>query len=97
MTNPNVTMRHARQAIHLLLVGAIQDIQTHFGPDQEDQWQDAVGSLFNEVVEEIGNWETPGTYLTRVESMIDDMGAMLGDPDCPLVVRELLAKYDLNP
>jgi hypothetical protein len=38
-----------------------------------------------------------GTVTDRQSNLVSDLGAMLGDDDCPTVVRELLTKYDLNP
>lgn len=94
MPNPNVTIRHARSAIHLILSGALHDIGAAFADDQEDEERQAIVQLFDEVVDEIDRWETPETNLTRTDAMITEMQATMGSVEA---FRDILAKFDLLP
>jgi hypothetical protein len=94
MPNPNVTTRHARNAIHLILSGAIRDIEAEFAVGQEDERKGAIIKLFDEVADEIDEWETEGSRATRMANMWDDMAALMASQ--PLY-RDLLSEHDLLP
>lgn len=54
--HPNVTIRHARHALHLLITGACADINSHFGPLQDREQGVAYATLFRSLLEEIEEW-----------------------------------------
>lgn len=86
MTSPSVTIRHTRHAIALLLTGAMQNIE----PDSH-------ADLVDEVITVIADLGIVGTFITRADAMVSEMHEILGNEDCPDVVRELLAKHDMLP
>jgi hypothetical protein len=99
MPSVNVTIRHARTAIHLVLSGALRDIEAAFGDDDLsiDQLKHATQDLFDEALDQMSQWEISGSRLARMEEMVEQMGSELGRPDCPTAIRELLAEFHLEP
>ena len=94
MPHPRVTIRHLRAGIHLLISGAVRDIEAEFGSD--DDAKEMVAKAFDEAADELDDWDMP-TQAGKQNKCVKDMQAMLGEPDCPMAVRELLVKYDLLP
>ena len=86
VTNPNVIRRHARNAIGLLADGVGANIA-------EDM--DRVIAI-DAMADRLADIALP-TWINRADAIIADMQAMLGDTDCPNVIRELLNKHDMNP
>lgn len=95
MTNPNVTIRHARQALKLLVRGATSEFPELRSDDPRVSGN--VVDLIDALTEELGDFDMPGTEIKRLTDMIGHMQAMLANQDCPTIVRELLTQYDLNP
>jgi len=48
MPDPNVTIRHARTAIYMVLNGAVRDIENHFADDQTKEREAATTLLFQQ-------------------------------------------------
>lgn len=100
MPHPNVTIRHARHAVHLLMMGAVADIDAEFAGDDAGAATAKAHhvELFDGIASEMDMWELEETRAWRVDCLVSDMQAMLGAGDnCPTEVRELLAKYGLEP
>jgi hypothetical protein len=95
MSNPAVTIRHARNAIHLLVSGAVRDIEAEFA--EVESASEPIRALFDELADELDQWEIDGCQARRLDALLVDMQAMLGNPGCSVAVRELLTKHDLNP
>ncbi len=91
MPNTAVTIRHARHAVHLLLSGALRDIEAEFGEGEgAAAEQTAVTKqLFNEIIDEIGDWE-----IADMPEMVAEMQARLGERED---FMKILAEYDLLP
>lgn len=54
MPHPNVTIRHTRRALRLLISGAVRDIETfHVFMDNKTA-RDAIATLYRELAEELG-------------------------------------------
>jgi hypothetical protein len=98
MNNDNVTIRHARTAIHMVMSGAVRIIESQYGDDaeQRDACHDSLSTLFDQCADEISDWKIPGHDYNR-RNMVDEMQVMLNDPNCPDVVRELLTRNNCNP
>ena len=101
MTNRNVTLRHARSALRLLVKGAIAEIEAELAATSDEptvgQLQQATVQLHDEMLEALAEFEYPGSRLSHLEAMVDEMHEHLGRPDGSTTVRELLAAHDLQP
>lgn len=52
------TIREARAAVHLVISGAIRNLESQYGPDDEADRRIAVDALILHVREELGGWAT---------------------------------------
>jgi hypothetical protein len=86
VTNSNVIARHARNAVGMLADGAIFAL----GFDKN-----AAAIVIDEMTERLAEYD--GTWICRADALVADMQAMLGDPACPAVIRELLADNGMEP
>lgn len=105
MANPNVVIRHAKTAVHLIVQGAMAAIEKAELAEPVSQ-DEAVNldrlsnwnrELLDGVTDALSELEVYGSRLNRMEEMVDKMGAELGHPHCPTAIRELLAEHDLEP
>lgn len=105
MANPNVVIRHAKTAVHLIVQGAMAAIEKAemaepvsdneaINIDRLSNWN---RELMDGVTDALSELEVYGSRLNRMEEMIEQMAAELGRPECPTAIRELLAEHDLEP
>jgi hypothetical protein len=59
MPHPNVTIRHTRSALRLLISGAVRDIETFYVFEENKAARDAIATLHSELAEEIGQGGLP--------------------------------------
>lgn len=52
------TIRHAREAVALLMTGAVRQLETNYGPNDDPERRDAVDALILHVREELDGWAT---------------------------------------
>jgi hypothetical protein len=99
MPHPNVTTRHARHALHLLISGALRDIDAEFNEEREHEQQEATVRLFDELADEAGQWEIIPSRAYQADLMIEEMRAILADSTHPAreTIRALLAEHNLLP
>lgn len=81
MPNPAVTIRHARNAIHLVISGALRDIEAEFGEDITDveACRECVVDLFNNIEDQIDQWEIC-SHVYRMRELVYFFHVML-DPN----------------
>lgn len=98
MPNENVTIRHAKHALGLILSGALRDLEAHFAPDS-DELHEATTTLFDEMADTLSDWEIPGTQMGRLDAMLGEMqnDAIAEGAKGREVVLELLVKHELLP
>lgn len=56
------TIRQARNAVSLILDGAVRRIENNFGPEGDAHVEGDIRTLFQEVVDAIADWEVAGTF-----------------------------------
>lgn len=99
MSHPNVTIRHASQALRLLIAGAVREIEADAGGMVT--LIDAQTALIDALAEQLLAWEIPGSRATRLDELLDGMLSMVADERHPLlhrdVVRALLVEHQLLP
>jgi hypothetical protein len=99
MPNKNVTIRHARSAIYMVLNGAVRDIESEYESAENPECKEAIKELFDEVADEIDQWEIAGTQANKLSDLLSEMqnGAIAeGAPGRELVLA-LLVNHDLLP
>lgn len=100
MSNTNVTIRHARQALALLIGGAMREIE-HAMVDEAVGEQDAVYiRLLDELVDALTLLSPAGARLTNLEKLNDALQEMLADENAGQKrewARTLLAEHELLP
>lgn len=95
MPNPNVTIRQARRALSLLIEGGLRQIEASSANDAAIR--DATINLFDELADEMDDWEIESSEDRKLRRIRDKMHELLANEDCPNIVRELLASCDLLP
>lgn len=85
-----VTIRHARHALELLVKGAIRDIETRYGDTEECNAR--VVELFDNLTEQLQGWELDTTWIAKAEALISDMRRDIGKST---LADKLLARHGL--
>lgn len=67
MPDPNVTIRHARHAIYMVINGAVRDIEAVFAADDIAAYDAAITLLFQNVIAEVMDWDIDGALDKAVQ------------------------------
>lgn len=91
-------IRQARNAIRLIINGVLRDYDAEtLQEDIQDSENSFVTMLFDNLHDELADWEITGTWFHRAEELIEELRAeFLGTAEGNKVA-ELLVKYDLLP
>ncbi len=57
MNDYNVTFRHARNAVDLIVNGAVRQIESHYAAADSPECQAAITELIEHIREELNCWE----------------------------------------
>jgi hypothetical protein len=99
MPAPNVTYRHARTSLGLLISGALRNIEHHYG-DGDIAVMDATVQLFDVLADEMDGWEIEPSRARKLERLHGELEEMLsgkGSEAEEEFARQLLTKHDLLP
>jgi hypothetical protein len=94
--HPNVIIRHARNALHLLISGALRDIEAGTTDTTSPTTEEAIRDLFDGLHNQMDQWDVDGTEQTRTANLVQELQAEIG-PDARIHIGELLQKHDLLP
>ena len=63
MTNDQVTYRHARNALDLIINGAVRQIESQYADALSSECHAAIDNLIGHLREELDSWERPDALL----------------------------------
>ena len=93
MSNPTVTIQNCKEAVYLVINGAIRNIEANHDGEDESK---VIVKLFDEIAESMSEWDIDSA-ANRQAKMVQEMQVMLTSFNCPDVIGELLVKFKLLP